>query len=234
MKFALYTNNQQIQINRTVMKNSKSNKDKSIATMFDGSYRSEAKPADFESFDESAKLHVKYILENKSKSVLDVGMGAGGIMMVLQDKGVERLIGVELSHEGIDLAKRRFEAFGDISKVSFFEGSYLDFPPETVDAVSLHQVLHCHPDFQAMIKKTLESAPKIIINTMPRRTWYMMLFLGIVSTFTILVSKGFRAYVHSPDEVKDILSEFGYERVSIEKSFIWETSLFRSKQNIEM
>ncbi|MHA2172308.1 MAG: class I SAM-dependent methyltransferase [Candidatus Kariarchaeaceae archaeon] len=210
------------------MRDEKSVREKSIGKMFDSSYRSKPKPAIFENFDASAKLHVNHILENKAKSVLDVGMGAGGILLVLQNQGVEKLFGVELSHDGIELAKQRFKMYGDISKANFFEGSFLDYNPEQVDAVSLHQVLHCHPDFKGMINKSVEASPQLIINTMPRKTWYTRLFIGIVSIFTML--KGFRAYVHSPREVENILSVQNYVKVITEKSFFWETSLFKLKQ----
>ncbi|MHA2278393.1 MAG: hypothetical protein ACXAC2_21650, partial [Candidatus Kariarchaeaceae archaeon] len=136
--------------------------------------------------------------------------------------------GVELSHDGIELAKQRFKMYGDISKANFFEGSFLDYNPEQVDAVSLHQVLHCHPDFKGMINKSVEASPQLIINTMPRKTWYTRLFIGIVSIFTMF--KGFRAYVHSPREVENILSVQNYVKVITEKSFFWETSLFKLKQ----
>jgi 2-polyprenyl-3-methyl-5-hydroxy-6-metoxy-1,4-benzoquinol methylase len=210
------------------MKDETSEREKSIGKMFDSSYRSKPKPVIFENFDPSAKLHVNHILEEKAKSVLDVGMGAGGILLALQDQGVENLYGVELSHDGIELAKQRFKMYGDISKANFFEGSFLDYNPEQVDAVSLHQVLHCHPDFKGMINKSVEASPQLIINTMPRKTWYTRLFIGIVSIFTMF--KGFRAYVHSPREVENILSVQNYVKVITEKSFFWETSLFKLKQ----
>ena len=206
-------------------------KDKSIGKMFDGSYGSKPTQPKFENFDTSAKLHVKHILENNSKSVLDVGMGAGGIIMVLQNKGVEKVIGVELSHDGVELAKKRFEMFGDISKTNFFEGSFLDYEPEKVDAVSLHQVIHCHPDFRGMINKSVEASPQIIINTMPRKIWYVQLLLGITSFFTIILKQGFRAYVHSPKEVDKILSNHNYVKIFTEDNNIWETSLYKLKQD---
>jgi SAM-dependent methyltransferase len=212
------------------MKDKKSAQEKSIGKMFDGSYSSTPQPANFENFDPSAKLHINHILENNSKSVLDVGMGSGGILLVLQNEGVEKVFGVELSHDGVELAKQRFEMYGDISRANFFEGSFLDYNPEKVDAVSLHQVIHCHPDFRGMINKSVEASPQIIINTMPRKIWYTKLFLGITSFFTMLLMKGFRAYVHSPLEVEKILSEYNYEKIFTEESLFLETSLFKLKK----
>ncbi|MHA2250442.1 MAG: class I SAM-dependent methyltransferase [Candidatus Kariarchaeaceae archaeon] len=211
------------------MRDEKSKREKSIGKMFDSGYRSKPKPATIENFDSSAKLHVNHILENKAESVLDVGMGAGGILLALQNRGVEKVFGVELSHDGIELAKQRFEMYGDISRAIFFEGSFLDYSPEKVDVVSLHQVLHCHPDFKGMIKKSVEASPQLIINTMPRKTWFTRLFIGIISIFTRLL-QGFRAYVHSPKEVEIILSDHNYVKVFTEKSFFWETCVFKLKQ----
>jgi len=206
-------------------------KDKTIAKMFDTSYRSKPKPALVENFGSCAKIHVNQILENNSKSVLDVGMGAGGILLALQNQGVERVFGVELSHEGVELAKERFELYGDITRANFYEGSFLDYNPEKVDAVSLHQVLHCHPDFRGMINKSLESSPQVIINTMPRNNWYVKLLLGFISVFTMLFKNGFRAYVHSPKEVENILSKQNYLKIFSENTFLWETSVFKLKTN---
>ena len=212
------------------MRDKKVARDKKIGKMFDASHSSKPNPAIIDNFGPCAQLHVNTILENKSKSVLDVGMGAGGIILALQNQGVEKVIGIELSHDGVELAKQRFEMYGDISKAIFYEGSFLDYETEPVDAVSLHQVVHCHPDIRGMINKSIEASPKIIINTMPRKIWSIRLFIGFISILTMTFKRGFRTYVHSPEEVEILLSENNYVKVFTEKSGFWETSLFKLKQ----
>lgn len=118
--------------------------------------------------------------------------------------------------------------FGDIERAFFFEGSFLDYKPPKVDVVSFHQVLHCHPDLEGMVYKSLEASPKMIINTMPRKTWYTTVFFNLISLFKSLI-KGFKPYSHSPKKVETILMEHSYSKKFTEKSFIWETSLFKLK-----
>ena len=211
------------------MPDKNSDRENSIGKMFDDSYRSEPKPPNFENFDPSAKLHVNHILENNSKTVLDVGMGAGGMLLLLQERGVESVFGVELSHEGVKLAKKRFEMYGDITRAQFFEGSFLDYKPGKVDVVSLHQVLHCHPNLKGMVYKSLEASPELIINTMPKKRWYTTLVINIMSLFTSLL-RGFRVYSHSPKEIEKILSEHNYVKIFANESFFWETSVFKLEQ----
>ncbi len=206
----------------------KSDREKSIGRMFDDGFRSKPEPPNFNNFDDSAKLHVSHILENNSKTVLDVGMGAGGMLLVLQERGVESVVGVELSHEGVKLATKRFEMFGDISKAVFFEGSFLDFKPSKVDAVSLHQVLHCHPNLKGMVNKAIEASPELIINTMPRKNIFTTIIINLMSLFTFPL-KRFRVYAHSPKKVEKILSNHNYVKIFTDKSFFWETSLFKLK-----
>lgn len=208
------------------MTDKKSSREDSIARLFDDMYNSKPEPPNFDNFDPSAKLQIKHILENKAKTVLEVGMGAGGMLLVLQERGVELVYGVELSHEGIKLAQKRFELFGDIDRAVFFEGSFLDYKPQKVDVVSFHQVLHCHPDIEGMVYKSLEASPNIIINTMPRKTWYTTVFFNLISLFKF-AAKGFKPYSHSPKKVETILHEYNYSKIFTEKSFIWETSLFK-------
>ncbi|MDH5400909.1 MAG: class I SAM-dependent methyltransferase [Candidatus Heimdallarchaeota archaeon] len=204
-------------------------KEKSINNFFKRGYKNDLnriKDADVDKFSKTAKIHVEKITETQSKSALDVGCGTGGILLALQKKGVEQIYGVELCGEGIEVAKKRFEEYGDIEKANFFQGSIFEYTIPNVDAITIHNVMSCHPDAKGIAIKILEGNPNQIVNSMPRNIAILRIIAFILSIFTKLFMNGFKLYVHDTDEIRKLIEDAGYERVDYMKGFYWETSVF--------
>ena len=115
------------------------------ALYFTSDYSRPIKPVNLRKVSRSVQLHVEKIEEAMAKSVLDLGCGAGGILLALQNAGVEEIHGIDASPEAIELAKKRFDKFGTLEKTSLTVGDIIQFDPPTVDAVSSHSVICCHP-----------------------------------------------------------------------------------------
>ena len=194
------------------------------------SYTGEAKIPKLE---ETGQIHVKKILDSEAISVLDLGCGAGGILLELQKKGVKFIHGIDASPEGIELAKKRCEKFGTLENTIFTVGNIINFDPPIVDAVSSHAVLHCFPDAVGIVKKAMEKRPQLVVITFANdkiSTKIMLRFVnsmfwvyGLFSKFI----KGRKIYIHSRDKIHTYFEENGYELTfsqinGVTQTFVYE------------
>lgn len=164
------------------------------------------------------------ILHNKEQiqTVVDVGSGAGGLMLKLLKEGVECVIGVDLSSKLTQetLSKVQKMGFEDRSKV--IEGSFLDIDQITADAVSLHTSLCCHPNSTALLQKSTSLAPKLITLTLPRNWKILRMGLGIVKFFRVL--KFF--HLHDVNMIDQTLIQEGFQLTNVRNTLFWTTRTF--------
>lgn len=178
----------------------------------------------------TASEHVKQITSDSSvKIALDVGSGTGGILEGLLENNLDFAYGVDLSPKMIELAKKRIEEKGFGSKTKIENISFLEYSFEkNLDAVSLHRVLCCHPDREAMLTKAISANPKLIVITIPRTRFFMKFVMGIVSGLR-KIKPGFRPYLHNIKLIDKQLQYAGYELVDSFKTRIWITRTYKSK-----
>ena len=125
----------------------------------------------------------------------------------------------------IELAQQRLEKRGYTEKSRIENISFLDYTFEKdLDAVSLHRVLCCHPDRQAMLNKAISGNPKLI--TIPRRWFFMRIALKLVSVLR-KIKPGFRPYLHSYKQIDQQLQKSNYQLIDTFKTFIWVTKTYK-------
>lgn len=202
------------------------------ALYFASDYAGPLKPVNLEKASQSVKLHVKKIEEANVESVLDLGCGAGGILLALQNSGVEEIHGIDASPEAIELLKKRFEKFGTLENTSFTVGDIIQFDPPTVDVVSSHSVICCHPNAIGMINKATEKNPKLVIITFPKDNFLtksvifslnILLWIGGLFNRSI---RGRKSFVHSTKNVNATFEKNGYELVFTDTSSFSQTLIY--------
>ena len=175
----------------------------------------------------TAEEHVKQITKNKYHTAIDVGSGTGGILEGLLDNQLDFVYGVDLAPKMIKLAQQRLEKKGYTEKSKIENISFLDYSFEKdLDAVSLHRVLCCHPDRQAMLDKAISGNPKLIVLTIPRRWFFMRIALKLVSVLR-KIKPGFRPYLHSYKQIDQQLQKSNYQLIDTFKTFIWVTKTYK-------
>ncbi|MHA2028450.1 MAG: class I SAM-dependent methyltransferase [Candidatus Kariarchaeaceae archaeon] len=205
---------------------------KDKALYFPDDYTSAIKPVDLEKLSETEKLHIEKIEKAKVESVLDLGCGAGGILLALQNAGIKEIHGIDASPNAIDMVKKRFEKFGTLEKTYFTAGDIIQFDPPVVDAVSSHAVLCCHPNVIGMVNKATQKHPKLVVVTFPRDnlpmkslTFFNNRVLWLIGRFNRFI-RGRKSYVHSTESVNDTFKENGYKLVFSDKSLLWQTLIY--------
>ncbi|MHA2172536.1 MAG: class I SAM-dependent methyltransferase [Candidatus Kariarchaeaceae archaeon] len=214
------------------MADSEVNSSKNKALYLPNWYKDEAKPVKLSSFGWTAKLHVEKITHAQAKSVYDIGCGAAGILLALQEQNVKILHGIDASPEAIDLAKTRFSKFGTLDNVSLSVGDGATVAAPNVDAVSLHRVVCCYPDAIGLLSKAVETKPKMLMLTFPRDRWFVRIvtFLENLGLRTVAMFKrtlrGRHSFVHDPKLIDKELRLLGYNRSFEKKGVYWLTMVY--------
>lgn len=202
------------------------------AVYFASDYTGPIKPVNLDKIDRSVKLHIQKIGDANAESVLDLGCGSGGMLLALQNAGINEIHGIDASPEAIEMVKKRFEKFGTLENTSFTVGDIIQFDPPAVDAVSSHSVLCCHPDAIGIVNKATQKNPKMVIITFPKDNLLIKSFmfcfnigLWVIGRFNRSI-RGRKFYVHSTVSVNDKFEENGYELVFSDKSFFSQTLIY--------
>ena len=206
------------------------NEDKAL--YFASDYTGLIKPVNLEKTSRSVQLHVEKIEEAQAKSVLDLGCGSGGILLALQEAGIEEIHGIDASPEAIEMKTKRFEKFGTLENTNFTVGDIIEFDPPEVDAVSSYSVLCCFPNATGIVNKAVEKKPKMVIITFPKDNFFNKALLFLLNRLLWVGGlfkrslKGRKSYVHSTEKVKATFEEHGYKLVFSDEDFLGQTLLY--------
>ncbi len=178
----------------------------------------------------SAQEHAMAITSASAKTALDVGCGTGTLMAELLDKGVEKVIGIDLSEKMCEIATQQLTEEGySNERFEVRKCTYLEYEPqETIDAISLHRVMCCHPSAKQMARHSAELSPKLIVNTIPRNWKLIRAILKPIAW--IADRKGaYRPYLHNQNEIDMEFRKQGYEILHRKKGKIWVTTVYVKK-----
>ena len=201
-----------------------------ISKKFDGFSKSFIKD-DNAGLSNSAKHQIKQIIKDKNlvHSVVDVGSGAGGILAELVSLGIEKGTGIDLSPKMIEAAKSRIEKCCE-NKVNFIQGNFVDIELENHDAISMHKVMCCYFDSNALLNKAISLNPEVIAFTLLRERFLtksigkILFFLKKVRPSTFII------HVHKLKHLDQVLLKSGYTMVNEMKSgFIWTTRTYKKQ-----
>lgn len=159
-------------------------------------------------------------------SVLEVGGGVGEIHVALLETGTaSSAVTVDLSAnweaEAADLLSER----GLTDRVTRITGDFVEQAGSlpNADAVILHRVVCCYPDWKAMLTAALSRANRHIAITFPRPQPWFKVMLVIENWVHRHRRRSFRAFIHPPDAMIGFLTSSGFPVVADYRDFTWRT-----------
>jgi magnesium-protoporphyrin O-methyltransferase len=165
-------------------------------------------------------------------SVMDVGGGVGALQLGLLEAGAARALNVDASPAYQEAARDEARTRGLTGKLTYRTGDVVDLAPdiEPHDVVTLDRVLCCYPDVAALVDATAALAVRLWGAVLPRETWYMRLWMGVINAFQRLRRHPFRVYVHDVAAVRERLAGHGFRIVRESRTTCWEVWLFERRR----
>jgi magnesium-protoporphyrin O-methyltransferase len=157
-------------------------------------------------------------------SVLEVGGGIGEIQLELLKRGAARAVNLELSAGYEEDAMRLAEAAGLAHRLERRVGVDLALAPgevEAADAVVLHRVVCCYPDYEALLGAAAEHARRTLVFSHPPANPLSRLFIGAMNSTIRASGRSFRGFIHPPGAMVEVLRSRGLEPVYRWSSPVW-------------
>lgn len=156
-------------------------------------------------------------------TVLEIGGGVGEIGIELLRRGAASVTEVELSTSYDEDARRLAQAAGVADRVHRRIVDIAAAPDEAepADLVVLHRVVCCYPDVEGLLGAAADRCRGRLAFSHPPRNLATRAFLIAQSTLCAAMRKDFRAYVHPPDAMRDVLRAHGLDPVMRHEGVIW-------------
>jgi hypothetical protein len=159
----------------------------------------------------------------RDATVLEVGGGVGEIQVELLKRGARSAVNLELSPAYDTEARALLAEAGLTGRV---DRRLLDIAVEPdgvepVDAVVLHRVVCCYPDYERLLGAAAGRARRLLVFSYPRRSAVSRLFVAAQNAAFRAMRREFRTFAHPPEAMLDVLRARGLEPAYAEERFVW-------------
>jgi 2-polyprenyl-3-methyl-5-hydroxy-6-metoxy-1,4-benzoquinol methylase len=195
--------------------------------------RREAKRYRRDGLDDTAMEMVTFLRERgvEGASVLEIGGGVGAIQLELLGAGAAHATNVELSPEyeepALELVhERELEGrverrLGDVVQEPDLAGS--------ADAVVMHRVVCCYPDYEALVGAAAERARRHLVMSFPRPRWAIRAAMGAVNLAARLLRWEYRTWMHPPQALVAAAERRGLSLAGESRGRIWQVAALERK-----
>lgn len=167
-------------------------------------------------------------------TVLDIGGGVGVIGAELLAAGAAKLTDVDYSRPFLAAARAEIGRRGYADRAEFVHGDFVRVAAgvEPADVVTLDRVLCCYTDWISLVDSSVERARRLYGLVYPVDRWWMRWSVGIVRGVTRIFGQVAPFRVHPEREVDARIRAAGFERVSGDRGFAWQTVLYRRTSGV--
>ncbi|GAA2203323.1 class I SAM-dependent methyltransferase [Sinomonas flava] len=157
-------------------------------------------------------------------TVLEVGGGAGEIQLELLKRGAASTTNLELSGAYEADAARLIARAGVAARVRRTVGVDLAETPDAVepaDVVILHRVVCCYPDYERLLGAAADHARRALVFSYPPRNPLTRWWVAMGNALLALGAGSFRAFVHPPEAMVDVVRRHGLQPVYRRRGAGW-------------
>jgi magnesium-protoporphyrin O-methyltransferase len=126
-----------------------------------------------------------------------------------------------------DEAARR----GHAATARFVHGDFLQLAAELPSAavVTLDRVVCCYPLYEPLLGEALRHAQRCLALSYPRGRWYVRLGLATENFGRRMRKNPFRAFVHSPAAMEQLIRAAGFDLASRRNTLVWCVDVYLKK-----
>ena len=165
-------------------------------------------------------------------SLIEAGGGVGQIQVELMEAGVvASSLNVELSDNWEEAASALIAEHGLTGMVERRIGDFVDQAESLPfsDLVILHRVICCYPDWGSMVTAASSRAKAVVGVTIPADKWSTRLVVGLANLSLKIRGMKFRAFVHPPQSIIEMMRSAGFSVVYDKSRPVWRTLVFQRR-----
>ena len=156
-------------------------------------------------------------------SVLEIGGGVGELGLELLRRGAARATTLELSPAYDDEADRlaREAGVADRARRRIVDIAATPDEVEAADIVMMHRVVCCYPDYRRLLAAAADHCRGRLAFSRPPRNLVSRSLLGTQNAAFALIGKEYRAFVHPPAAMLEVLADRGLRHVKTYPGRVW-------------
>ena len=162
------------------------------------------------------------------KSLLEIGCGVGVLHQTLLERGASAAVGIDLSDEMLDHARRRATEHELDERVSYELGDFVEtqacFDP--ADITLLDKVVCCYPAPKELLEASVAKTRVAIALTFPCKHPLGILFTAVWNLGFWLLGSDFRSFVHEPSLIRQWLKENGLRQSYSRNTYWWHSEVY--------
>ncbi|HET6561915.1 MAG TPA: methyltransferase domain-containing protein [Marmoricola sp.] len=157
-------------------------------------------------------------------TVLEIGGGLGEIGVELLKRGASRATTLELSSAYDDAALRLASEAGVASRVERQVTDVATSPDDVgpADLVVLHRVVCCYPDYERLLGAAADHCRSRLAFSHPPRNLVSRGVLAAQNTAFRVMGREFRAFVHPPAAMVEVVVSRGMRLVTAQPGMVWQ------------
>jgi magnesium-protoporphyrin O-methyltransferase len=163
--------------------------------------------------DRTQQRLVGYLTERgiEDASILEIGGGVGEIQVELLLRGADRATNLEISENYEAEAADLLRETGMTGRVTRRFHDIATAPDEVAEAdiVVLHRVVCCYPDYETLLGAAAGHARRLLVFSHPPRNPLTRAMIGLENLMRRLRGNDFRAFVHPPAAMVDVVRAKG-------------------------
>lgn len=157
-------------------------------------------------------------------TVLEIGGGVGEIQVELLSRGAASVTNLEISSSYEEEARRLLDRAGLTERVSrrFVDIATAPDAVDEADVVVLHRVVCCYPDYRRLLEAAGGHARRLLVFSHPPRNPVTRLLIGCDNLLRRLRRNDFRAFVHPPRAMVEVLQVQGLTPCYRHRGLVWD------------
>jgi 2-polyprenyl-3-methyl-5-hydroxy-6-metoxy-1,4-benzoquinol methylase len=188
--------------------------------------RRDAKRYRRKGLDETAERMVEFLRSRgvEGTTVLEIGGGVGAIEVELLKAGAERAVDVELSPYYERAARELWREQGVGDRIEYRAANVAEDGKDvgSADAVIMHRVVCCYPDYDALVGAAAERARRYLVMSFPRERTASRVIVRGLNLVARMLRWEHRSYVHSVAEIIAAAERRGLTPVLERSGRIWQ------------
>jgi SAM-dependent methyltransferase len=161
-------------------------------------------------------------------TILDIGGGIGVIDLELLREGAGHAVLVDASEASLGVAREEARRANVLDRIEFIAGDFVREAAEidSVDIVTLHRVVCCYRDAEALVSLSSARAGTLYGLVLPRDRWFVRLGLRLLNLKHVILRQAFRVYAHPNKRIDQIVAANGLKPRFEVTTAVWRVVVY--------
>ncbi len=178
----------------------------------------------------TTRLLSRALIERKVEgaTVLDIGGGVGSLQHALLEAGARHVRSVDASSAYLEAAREESARRGWGDRIDSRHGDFVALADsiEPADVVTLDRVICCYPDMRRLVAESAARARRLYGVIYPRDAFWLRPGFWLLNLFLWFRRSSFRVFLHSRDEVEEVIRRSGLAPVFHRHRGMWQVVVF--------